>query len=159
MIKNIILYNLRSAQNVGSVFRTADAVGIDKIFLIGTTPTPIDRFKRPQSQILKTALGAEKNIKWKYYKTLDQLYENEKLKIAAIEQTDDATPIDEVKNITDFDTVLFGNEVDGIPKEISDMCKSTIEVPMMGKKESLNISVCCGVVLYHFLFLEKKLVQ
>ena len=117
MIKNIILYNLRSAQNVGSVFRTADAVGIDKIFLIGTTPTPIDRFKRPQSQILKTALGAEKNIKWKYYKTLDQLYENEKLKIAAIEQTDDATPIDEVKNITDFDTVLFGNEVDGIPKD------------------------------------------
>ena len=159
MIKYIILYNLRSAQNVGSIFRTADAVGIDKIFLIGTTPSPIDRFRRPQPQISKTALGAEKNIKWKYYETINQLFENEELKIAAIEQTDDATPIDEVKNITDFDTLLFGNEVDGLSKEIIDMCKSTIEVPMVGKKESLNISVCCGVVLYHFFFLEKKLVQ
>ena len=70
MIKYIVLYNLRSAQNVGSIFRTADATAIEKIFLIGTSPSPIDRFGRAQKEITKTALGAEKNIRWKNYKTI-----------------------------------------------------------------------------------------
>ncbi len=151
MIKYIVLYNLRSAQNVGSIFRTADATAIEKIFLIGTSPSPIDRFGRAQKEITKTALGAEKNIRWKYYKTIDELFAEEKLKIAAIEQTDNSVSIEKIKDTKAFDTIMFGNEVDGIPCEIVDLCNNVIEIPMKGNKESLNVSVCCGVILYWFL--------
>ena len=151
MIKYIVLYNLRSAQNVGSIFRTADATAIEKIFLIGTSPSPIDRFGRAQKEITKTALGAEKNIRWKNYKTIDELFAEEKLKIAAIEQTDNSVSIEKIKDTKAFDTIMFGNEVDGIPCEIVDLCNNVIEIPMKGNKESLNVSVCCGVILYWFL--------
>ncbi len=154
MIKYIVLYNLRSAQNVGSIFRTADATAIEKIFLIGTTPSPIDRFGRAQKEVAKTALGAEKNVDWKHYHTVDELFKEEKLKIAVIEQTDKSVSIEKVKDIKTFDTVMFGNEVDGVPYKIIKSFPNVIEIPMKGSKESLNVSVCCGVVLYWFLLLK-----
>lgn len=149
----IILDNIRSAENVGSIFRTADAVGINKIFLVGITPAPIDRFGRIQPKIKKTALGAEKTIEWESFsdiKDLIQTLKSKEAEIIAIEQTKEALDYKniEIKKDTAF---LFGPEVDGIDSETLSLCDNVVEIPMKGTKESLNVAVSVGVALYRIL--------
>ncbi len=146
----LILDNIRSAYNVGSIFRTADAVGVTKIFLIGTTPTPIDRFGRPQTEIAKTALGAELSIPWEHaVTTLEVLARHLEYFTIALEQSSDSkdykTILPREKNI-----VILGPEVTGLPNEILDRCDIVAEIPMTGEKESLNVSVAAGVFLFRF---------
>ncbi len=149
----IVLHNIRSATNVGSIFRTADAVGVMKIYLTGYTPKPVDRFDRPNSQIIKTALGAEKSVSWEFVKNPEKLFtklKQEKVKVVAVEQAGQALDYKKFKqkSATAF---VFGNEVLGIDHKILKICDGVIEIPMRGKKESLNVAVAVGVVLFRVL--------
>jgi 23S rRNA (guanosine2251-2'-O)-methyltransferase len=154
--KNILaLYNIRSTHNVGAIFRTADAVGISEIFLIGITPDPIDRFGRERSDISKAALGAEKTIKWQHFdndKFLEKVLDLKKegFKIIAIEQSKNSM---DYKKINCEENILFivGSEVDGLSKEVIDICDFVAEIPMLGQKESLNVSVATGVAIFRIL--------
>jgi tRNA G18 (ribose-2'-O)-methylase SpoU len=156
MTKNkafVILDNIRSSENVGAIFRTADAVGIEKIYLVGITPTPIDRFGRVQTKIKKTALGSEKTIPWEHVEEIKTLISDLKkigVKILAIEQGESA--IDYKKVSLDSEVAfIFGGEVDGISKDTLSLCDGVIEIPMRGEKESLNVSVSAGIALYRIL--------
>jgi tRNA G18 (ribose-2'-O)-methylase SpoU len=146
----LILDNIRSAENVGSIFRTGDAIGVQKIFLTGVTPSPIDRFGRARKDISKSALGAEKSISWEYFeKTSDVVkkLKKEEFFIVAIEQ--DTKSLDYKKIKPKHKTCLiFGNEVSGINREILGMADKIAEIKMRGMKESLNVSVSAGVALY-----------
>lgn len=151
--KILILHDIRSAQNVGSLFRSADAAGIDKIYLSSITAHPIDRFGRPVGAIAKTALGAEKSISWESYSDIVELIQTLKkggITIIAIEQSTDA--IDYKTIIVTTPTVfILGNEVGGVPREILDLADTIAEIPMSGKKESLNVSVAGGIALFRML--------
>ena len=149
----LILHNIRSAQNVGSIFRTADACGISKIFLSGYTPKPIDRFGREVKAISKTALGAEKNIPWGYYPQIGLVMKKlkkEGVEIIAIEQDEKSVDYKKLKLKKDTAFIL-GNEVKGISKQLLSKCDKIAEIPMKGKKESLNVSVTAGVFLFRVL--------
>lgn len=146
----IILHNIRSAHNVGSLFRTADAAGVSKIYLTGSSPRPIDRFGRENSRVLKTALGAEKSVPWEYVPRIGNLMKKLKREgffIVAVEQTPRSRDyrIISIKQPTVF---IFGNEVRGINTRIVRQCDKAIFIPMGGKKESLNVSVAAGIVLF-----------
>ncbi len=146
----LILHNIRSLYNVGSVFRTADAAGVKKIYLTGYTPAPVDRFGKIRPEIHKTALGAETTVKWQKYKDIGPLIaklKKQKIKIVAAEQARNS--IDYKKFKPRYPVVLiFGNEVRGLSKQILKKCDSVIEIPMHGKKESLNVSVSAGIILF-----------
>jgi 23S rRNA (guanosine2251-2'-O)-methyltransferase len=149
----LILSNIRSAINVGAIFRTADAVGIDKIFLVGCTPRPTDQFGRTQKDIAKSALGAETWIPWEYKKRLPAVIN--KLKrdgyiIIAIEQNEKSIDYRKIK-IPMRAAFILGPEVEGLNKKILNKCDLIAEIPMHGKKESLNVSVACGVALFQIL--------
>ncbi len=146
----LILYNIRSAHNVGSIFRTADGAGVEKLYLVGTTPTPIDRFGRVRKDVAKVALGAEVSVPWEYYKTVSPLMQKlqkEGVCIVAVEQD---TSSMSYKKFVPHGSVAYivGNEVDGIPKGVLKKCDHVIEIPMHGKKESLNVSVATGIILF-----------
>lgn len=148
----LILHNIRSGQNVGSLFRTADAAGIKKIFLTGYTPTPIDKFERPVKEISKTALGAEKSIAWEACSFQDCIVnlKKENVQIIAIEQAENAVPYRE--KVVQFPAAfVLGNEVTGIESEALKLCDVIVEIPMKGEKESLNVSVAGGIALFHML--------
>lgn len=161
MIENInrvvILNNIRSNQNVGSIFRTADATGVTKIILVGYTPTPIDRFGRENKGLTKASLGAEKFVKWEKVETLEKVINDLKnfsknFMIVGIEQDKKAINYRKIKNNkTKNIALVFGNEVDGLSKEDLQFCDVIAELPMLGQKESLNVSVCAGVVLYSLI--------
>lgn len=149
----ILLHNIRSAHNVGSIFRTADALAVSHIFLSGYTPTPLDKFGRPLKEIAKTALGAEQSIPWEYAKKPDRIIKQMKkagIQIIGIEQ--DARAIDYKAyqgNATNAPVlVIVGNEVLGMSKSLKEKCDILVEIPMYGKKESLNVSVAFGVALF-----------
>lgn len=146
----LIAHNIRSAHNVGSLFRTADAVGVAKIYLTGYTPAPIDRFKRPQKEIAKTALGAEQTVPWEHFpgvtKVLAQL-KKEQVRVVGLEQDERATSYTQYKK-KDPVALIVGNEVDGIDEETRLLCDELIEIPMNGEKESLNVAVAAGVALF-----------
>ncbi|MBP6854730.1 MAG: TrmH family RNA methyltransferase [Candidatus Pacebacteria bacterium] len=151
--KILILDNIRSAENVGAIFRTCDAVGIEEIILSGTTPDPIDRFGRPNPKVAKSALGAEKTISWRHAN--ETLVEVEKLKkdgyqIIAIELAENST---DYKKVSPEEKVVFilGSETDGISKNILDISDIIAEIPMQGNKESLNVSVSAGIALFRIL--------
>jgi 23S rRNA (guanosine2251-2'-O)-methyltransferase len=149
----LIVDNVRSKQNVGSLFRTSDALRIKKIYLCGTTPTPLDRFGRPVGEIAKTALGAEKTIPWEYAKTTKSLIKKlkkESVQIIAIEQGDNSVDYKKIKPKGDFAFVL-GNEVEGISKDVLKLADIVAEIPMKGEKESLNVSVAFGVAAFRVL--------
>lgn len=148
----LVLDNIRSMHNVGSIFRTADAAGITKIYLCGTTPTPFDRFNREVKEIAKTALGAEKTIAWEYAKTTTSVLKKLKknFQIIAIEQTKDSVDYKKVKPKFPAAFVV-GNEVEGISKNVLKLCDIVAEIPMKGEKESLNVSVATGVALFRIL--------
>jgi 23S rRNA (guanosine2251-2'-O)-methyltransferase len=149
----LILHDIRSVHNVGSMFRTADAAGIKKIFLTGYTPTPVDRFGRPRKDLAKVALGAEQNISWEYEKnpiTLIKKLKRENMHIVALEQSESSIDYKNLKLKKDF-VLICGNEVGGVSKKILNECDSVVEIPMMGKKESLNVSVSLGISLFRLL--------
>ncbi len=151
--KILILNDIRSAQNVGALFRTADAVGIDRIYLSSITPTPLDRFGRPRSDVAKTALGAEKTIAWEMYDDINNLIHTlhiQGVQIIAIEQSSKAV---DYKIVTIKPPVAFilGNEVEGVPPSVLKQCDIVAQIPMEGKKESLNVSVAAGVALFRML--------
>lgn len=146
----ILLHNIRSVYNVGAIFRTADALGVSRIILSGYTPTPFDRFKNPRKDFIKCSLGAEKTVSWEYvrapFKVLGKLKEDG-FSIVSVEQ--DTASVDYKKYKPSQKTIIvFGNEVGGVSKKILTMSDSIIEIPMNGKKESLNVSVSAGIVLF-----------
>lgn len=152
----VALENVRSAHNVGSIFRTADGAGATGLYLIGTTPAPTDRFGRPQADIAKTALGAEKTLPWAYFETVEAFLKEMKekgLALIAVEQDERAVDYKEIARFFGAgDLVLvFGNEVSGISRELLDVTNQVISIPMRGAKESLNVAVAAGVVLYQLL--------
>lgn len=149
----LILHNIRSEFNVGSIFRTADAVGVKKIFLTGYSPSPVDRFGREAKGISKVALGAEKNINWE--KKSDIIHLISKLKangfyVISVEQSKKAFDYKKIK-IPNKSVFIFGNEVNGLSAKILEQSNAITEIQMKGKKESLNVSVSAGVVLFRVL--------
>ena len=152
----VILHNIRSAHNVGSVFRTADGAGVVKIFLTGYTPAPIDRFGRENKEILKTSLGATHTVPFESVPDIGSLLNRlaeEKIEIVAVEQTKKA--IDYKKFTSKKDTAfIFGNEITGIEENVLEKAGTYIMIPMQGTKESLNVAVCAGIILFHFPVLK-----
>jgi len=154
----VILYNIRSLHNVGSIFRTADAAGVEKIYLCGITPAPIDEFGRPRLQLTKVSLGAEKYVKWEKVKSATRLIDKlkkENYKIFAIEQNKKSIPYYKVKissnrlRLRPRVALVLGNEVKGLPLSILKRADKILEIPMYGKKESLNVAVAFGIVVFH----------
>ncbi|HWC57556.1 MAG TPA: TrmH family RNA methyltransferase [Candidatus Paceibacterota bacterium] len=151
--KILILHDIRSALNVGALFRTADAVGIDHIYLSSTTPAPIDRFGRADARIAKTALGAEGTIVWEQYDDIQKLLgvlQRQGAMVVAIEQAPRAIDYKEAKIQLPVAFVL-GNEVNGVPRAVLHMSDIVAAIPMEGKKESLNVAVAGGVALFRML--------
>ncbi len=142
----IVLDNIRSLNNIGSVFRTADAFLVEKIYLCGITATP------PHKDIRKTALGATESMAWEYRKSTLQLVEELKTKnhvLWAVEQAEGATLLNELKiESAKHHVFVFGNEVKGVSQEVVDLCDGVVEIPQFGTKHSLNISVSVGVVIW-----------
>jgi 23S rRNA (guanosine2251-2'-O)-methyltransferase len=152
-MKILILDNIRSAYNVGAIFRTADGAGVSKIFLIGYTPTPIDRFGRSQSKIQKTSLGASDELEWEHALDILEVISKlkaEGIKIVAIEQAENSLPLNEFK-LPPKVAYILGNEVEGVGGAALAASDFILEIPMLGSKESLNVSVTAGIVLYHGL--------
>lgn len=167
----VLLHNIRSVHNVASIFRTADAAGVKKIYLCGITPGPLDRFGKVLPQFAKVSLGAEKSMQWDgsasssamssgpngspraISKLLESL-KNDGYKIMAVEQSKESVPYycvmrqaSSVKKIA----LVMGNEVRGLPASILKKSDKILEIPMKGKKESLNVSVAFGIIVYNLL--------
>jgi len=150
----VVLDNVRSHFNVGSVFRTADAFLVESIVLCGITATP------PHREINKTALGATETVSWRYsadtVATVRQL-KDEGYTVVAVEQTTHSQPLQSFKQEDLRYAFVFGNEIRGVDQAAIDMCDFSIEVPQLGTKHSINISVCTGIVLWEFFkFFQKK---
>ncbi|MDG1570959.1 RNA methyltransferase [Robiginitalea sp. M366] len=142
-----VLDNVRSLHNVGSVFRTADAFRIEKIYLCGITATP------PHKDIRKTALGATETVAWEYVRDTAELLKTlrETHRCWAVEQAEGAVLLDEViPDKSQAHALVFGHEVHGVSQEVVDLCHGVVEIPQIGSKHSLNISVAAGVALWEF---------
>ena len=152
----VILHNIRSLHNVGSIFRTADAVGIKKIYLCGITPAPVDKFGRLRQQLTKVSLGAENFVEWEKVKAVSKLIDKlkkQKYKIFAIEQSKKSVPYYnlQLKNLkTKKLCLVLGNEIKGLPLSILKKADKILEIPMHGKKESLNVAVAFGIIAFYF---------
>lgn len=142
----VVLDNIRSCNNIGSFFRTSDALLVQKIYLCGITATP------PNAEIHKTALDAEKTVEWEYFAETKEAVRNlqtEGFKVFAIEQVEnsiklpDFTPLQNEKL-----AVVFGNEVKGVQQKVVNICNGSIEIPQFGTKHSFNVSVSAGIVLW-----------
>lgn len=143
----IVLDNIRSLHNIGSVFRTADAFRVPELFLCGITACP------PHREIHKTALGATDTVAWKYFETTEEAIlhlKSEGYKVYAVEQTDKSKLLGEVSFSAAKTALIFGNEVEGVSESALRNCDGAIEIPQEGTKHSLNISVCAGIVMWHF---------
>lgn len=152
-MKYLILDNIRSAYNVGSIFRTADAAGVVKIFLTGYTPAPIDRFGRDQAEIQKTSLGASKTVPWEKRESAEGVIEDlqeEGVSVVAVELSNQSISLCSFFPPEDVAYVL-GNEVDGVSDSLLEKVDVVVEIPMLGNKESLNVSVAAGIIMYHGL--------
>lgn len=148
----LVLHNIRSVYNVASIFRTADAAGVSHIYLSGYSPTPLDRFGRERADFSKVSLGAEKTVPWTYTKTLTPILiklKKEMYLLAAVEQ--------DARSVSLFDwappenvpvALILGNEVRGVSKQTLSKADVILEIPMRGKKESLNVSVTAGIALF-----------
>lgn len=150
----VVLDNIRSAQNVGSFFRTCDSLGVDKLFLCGITSVP------PNKEILKTALGATESVKWEYFEnTLERIesLRKEDFKIICIEQTANSLMLDKYEfNIDRNICLVFGNEIEGVSKDIIEIADDCVEIPQLGTKHSLNVSVAGGIVIWDLLSRKLK---
>jgi tRNA G18 (ribose-2'-O)-methylase SpoU len=149
----LILEDIRSAHNIGALFRTADAVGIEHIILVGQSATPLDRFGKKRPDIGKAALGAEETVSWEYKKTITPVMnklEKDGYVTIAIEQDSKSIDYKKVKIKTPV-VFILGNEVTGVSKKILNRVNTIAEIPMKGQKESLNVSVAGGVALFRIL--------
>lgn len=147
----VILHNVRSAHNVGAIFRTADGAGVSKIFLTGYTPAPVDRFGRPRTALEKTALGATDSVPWEVCEDAPVLVsrlQREGIEIVSVEQHEQAISYTEQAFTRDA-AFIFGNEVEGVPEALSLVADAIVHIPMHGKKESLNVSTTAGIILFH----------
>ncbi|MBR1770036.1 MAG: RNA methyltransferase [Bacteroidales bacterium] len=145
----VILDNVRSMNNIGSMFRTCDAFRIEKIFLCGITATP------PNREINKTALGATESVDWQYAEDAVECIKSLKAKgytVLSSEQTTDSIFLQDysVKGQTPL-ALVFGNEVEGVQQEIIDLSDAVLEIPQFGTKHSFNVSVTCGIVLWELV--------
>ena len=142
----IILDNIRSLHNIGAVFRTSDAFLIEKIYLCGITATP------PNKEIHKTALGATDTVAWEYAASTVEVVRNLKIqhiKVLAVEQTEHAMMLNEfIPEKSQKYALVFGNEVKGVLQEVVDICDGVIEIPQIGSKHSINISVAAGILIW-----------
>lgn len=142
----VVLDNVRSCNNIGSVFRTSDAFLIEKIYLCGITATP------PNNEIRKTALDAEKSVAWEYVKNTEEVVKKLQAggcKVYAIEQVENSIFLHEFKPPkSNKIAVVFGNEVKGVKQSVVDICDGSIEIPQYGTKHSFNVSVSAGIVLW-----------
>ncbi len=154
----VILDNVRSAHNVGSIFRTSDAAGVKKIYLVGITPAPVDRFGRVQPEIKKTSLGATESVAWEKvgegtdvatdeaYSLVNNL-KDEGYEAVVVEQVPNSISLADYK-LADKTVYIFGAEVEGVQPELIAAADQALEIPMLGEKESLNVSVTAGIVLF-----------
>lgn len=152
----LLLDNIRSTHNVGSIFRTAETLGITRIYCLGTTPVPIDRFGRKRADIAKVSLGGEELVPWEHVDdgaslmSLIKKLKKEGFEIISVEQ--DPRSVDYKKvQVKDKAVIVLGNEVGGVSKEILELSDVVAEIPLRGKKESLNVSVAAGVALFRLL--------
>ncbi|MFB6181280.1 MAG: TrmH family RNA methyltransferase [Candidatus Magasanikbacteria bacterium] len=145
---NLILPNIRSAHNVGAMFRIADCFGVDKIYLTGYTPTPEDKRK-----VEKVALGAEKWVEWEKIENVDVLIsdlKNNNFEVVCLENTNDSVDVKKA-DFTDKIALIVGEEVSGVNSELLGLCDKSVFIPMHGKKSSLNVSVATGVALHSII--------
>lgn len=152
----IILDNVRSLNNIGSVFRTCDAFAVEKLFLCGITACP------PHRDIQRTALGATETVAWEYFESTAQAVEklkDEGVRVYAVEQVQGSIYLDdfEVEKGVRYALVL-GNEVFGVAQDVVDMCHGALEVPQEGTKHSLNVAVCAGVAAWDLFMKMRRLV-
>ncbi|NCO44009.1 RNA methyltransferase [Candidatus Berkelbacteria bacterium] len=150
----LVLENIRSSHNVGSILRTADAVGASEVYLCGVTPAPIDRFGLPNTRLIKVSLGAETTVTWEHYistKSAITLLAKQGFTLIALEQSDNAIEYTSQK-LSRFSweksALILGEEVHGLTSDILSRVDMHIEIPMYGTKESLNVAVACGIALY-----------
>lgn len=144
---SIVLDNIRSMQNIGSVFRTSDAFRIEKIFLIGITAQP------PHREINKTALGATESVDWMYFPDQKSFIESigNEYSLVVVEQTDHSIPLNEFQPDANVKyALIFGNEVFGVSDEFIEASSEVVEIPQFGTKHSLNIAVSAGIVIWEF---------
>jgi 23S rRNA (guanosine2251-2'-O)-methyltransferase len=144
----VILNDIRSLNNIGSFFRTADAFNVEKIYLCGITANP------PHRDIQKTALGATETVEWEYRQSILELIKDLKQEgyvICSIEQAEKTVHLDKISDLEgEKFALIYGNEVNGVEQEAIDLSDHIIEIPQFGTKHSLNVSVCAGVVLWEF---------
>jgi tRNA G18 (ribose-2'-O)-methylase SpoU len=143
----VICDNIRSLENIGSIFRTADALGVAKIYLCGICGTP------PNEKIAKTALGAENSVPWEYYKQTGRLIDKlkkDKVNVVALEQSKGSVGLRDFKPTFPM-ALIVGNEVRGVSKSALKRCNRIVEIEMLGKKESLNVSVAFGIAGYEIV--------
>lgn len=155
MKSRVVLDNLRSVYNVGSIFRTSNAVGVEKIYLCGTTPTPLDKKGERRKDFAKVALGAEDTVEWEYIEnTFDcvKKLKEENYYIVAFEQSEKSVDYKEV-SVMGKEKVAFvvGAEVVGISTDVLAQSDVIVEIPMLGTKESLNVTIAFGVAVYRIL--------
>lgn len=146
----LILENIRSVENTASIFRTADGFKVSKIILIGTTPAPVDRFNRKRKDFAKVSLGAEDMVTWEHHKEIGPVIEELKrdgFYVIALEQTPSSKDLKSLSKPDKF-ALIVGNEITGVSKEALDASDVVAEIPMLGLKESLNVSVAAGVALF-----------
>src|SRR3989338_8775059 len=149
----LILDNIRSVENAGSIFRTAEGFGVSKIILVGITPAPRDRFGRKRNDFAKVSLGSEELVSYEVCKSISSKLEElkkEGFKIIALEQHPNSVELNKIDKLNKF-ALIVGSEVDGVSKEALELADDIAEIPIMGEKESLNVSVATGVALYHLL--------
>lgn len=149
----VLLHNIRSTHNVGSIFRTSDALGVEKIYISGYSPTPTDKYGRNRKDIAKVSLGAEKTLSWDYVvnpKNTIMKYKKAGYIIVGLEQAEKSVDYKKFKTKKPI-FFIVGSEVSGMDKKILNLCDVVVEIPMKGKKESLNVSVAFGVSLYRLL--------
>lgn len=146
----VVLDDVRSLHNVGSVFRTADAFAVKAVYLCGITAQP------PMPEIHKTALGAEDSVEWRYFKTTEEAVEElhrQGFFVYAIEQCEGSIMLQDMNNEnieSQGFAVIMGNEVKGVKQSVIDMCDACLEIPQFGTKHSMNVSVTAGIVMWHF---------
>ena len=151
----IILDDIRSLNNIGSIFRTCDAFKIEKIYLCGITATP------PNRKITKTAIGATESVDWEYYENINDLVlelKNNGIIIWAVEQTDNSKTLSEMENLekNNKHALIFGNEINGVKQDVINNCNNVIEISQYGTKHSLNVSIAAGIVIWNFFKLLNK---
>ena len=149
----IVLDNIRSALNVGSIFRTSDTFLVDKILLCGITACP------PQKDIRKSGLGADSSVEWEYYSSTVEAVNTlikKNYTIVTVEQTNNSNSLENIKSPKMPVALIFGNEVNGVSQEVINLSKESVEIPQLGTKHSLNVSVAAGIVIWKYYEILKN---